>query len=444
MTSEPQPAALQQKERCVVCGAEIPELGVYCPNCGATKPSMQGKPVPYAPSWMRTGWMQPAQRAPVSARAVFKMLASFAMLTLIAWVLFAFVTLIYGVGIVSPEIQDGTLEAFPLFVAVPYLVTFASLSGTGLLLYYFFLVAAIVASVTWVLISSAKGYLKELSMKAKPRDHSAVFAVCAVFFATLFLNFIIVIVTGAANDNAPGTSQTTGELLLSLANASVWEEIVVRVLLVGIPLVVIDLIRRKMRKDWHAYLLGGRFVIGLPEAVLIIFSASMFGVAHYLGGWGEWKIPAAGIAGLAFGYLFLRYGIAAAITLHFTFDYLGMPAEVFSEDLNLLVGLLAFAWLAVGAAFTVYYIVRIVESLTGRKYWEGRPQPALYAWPYQPWRYQQGSSPAPYGDVYYGPGYSPPSVYQNPSGGYVCPVCGSLEARWKDGRFQCLRCGHLS
>jgi hypothetical protein len=149
--------------------------------------------------------------------------------------------------------------------------------------------------------------------------------------------------------------------------------------------------------------------------------------------------------GVAFGYLYLRYGIAASITLHFAYDYLSMPGEVFSEDLLLLLGVLLLIWLAAGAVFTGYYVVRIIEFLTGNKYWEEQPMPVAYAAPYpppyyQPQPYAQYPQPSPGPQSPYGP---QPQLF-DPSRGYVCPTCGNLEARWVDGRFQCLRCGHLS
>jgi len=382
-------------------------------------------------------------------RPIFKAIAAAMMISLIAWIGLSFVTMIYGVGIVVPDIQNDVLRDYGLYVAVPYLVFFASLSGTGLMIYYFLLVAAITASLAWVAISSVRGYVKELTMKAKAREHSAIFEICALMFATFFLNFVIIFLTGALDSDGVGGDQTTSELLFELANASVWEELAVRVLFIGIPLVFIDLLRRKPRKDWHAYILGGKFTIGIPETVLIIFSASLFGVAHYLGGWGEWKIPAAGVVGVAFGYLFLRFGLAASITLHFTYDYLSLPGEVFDADFTIALGLLLLVWLGVGAVFTGYYAVRIVEFLTGNRYWEEAPTPAAYG-PPQPLQHQppfqqaQQQAPYPQPGPTYQPSYPPQPPVWDPSRGYVCPVCGNLEARWVNGRFQCLRCGHLT
>ncbi len=452
MTSEPQPAATQAKERCAVCGAEIPELGVYCPNCGAVKPSMVGKTPPYAPSWMRTGPPIYRGASVPQVRSVFKMIAGLIMLTLIAWVLFAFVSLIAGMGIVIPDIQTNALHGFSLYLAIPYLVFFGSLSGSGLIAYYIFLVVAITASLAWVLVTSVRGYSKELLMKAMPREHSPLFEVSALMLAVLFLNVVIVIITGAANTPTPGNNETDAQLLFSLANAPVWEEIIVRILFIGVPLIFVDLVRRKFRKDWYAYFLGGKFTIGIPELVLLVASSAMFGVAHYLGGWGEWKIPAAGIAGLAFGYLFLRFGIAAAIVLHFMFDYLSAPEIVFSSvDFTSVLGVLTLLWVAAGAVFTGYYIVRIIEHFTGVRFWEERPQQLPWGAYYVQRPRPTYQSPTQHGPPYGAgqlspnqPSYPPQPQTPGAFGGYVCPNCGNLEARWVEGRFQCLRCGHLS
>ncbi len=453
VTSEPQPATTQPIERCAVCGTEIPDLGIYCPNCGATKPSMVGRPPPYAPSWMRTGPpAYPDSKSVPSVRSIFKAFAAIIILTLVAWVLFTFITMLAGIGIVAPDIQDHSIGTFHLFVAVPYLVSFAALSGTGLLVYYFFLIAATAASLAWVLATSARGYFKELILKAEPRNHSPIFEIGALMFATLFLQFAIVIVTGAANSNTPVSNETNAQLLFSLANAPVWEEIIVRVLMIGVPLLFIDLIRRKFRKDWYRYFLGGSIKIGIPETALIIFSATMFGFAHYLGGWGEWKIPAAGIAGLAFGYLFLKFGLAASITLHFMFDYMSAPELVFtSTNFEPVLAILLLLWLGAGAIFTGYYIVRIIEHFTGTKFWERRPQPIPWGVPYAASYQPAAGPPAPYRQEpqtqsapgAYQPSYPPPPQIQGMYG-YTCPVCGNLQARWVNGKFQCLRCGHLS
>lgn len=382
-------------------------------------------------------------------RELVKTILAVSMLTLVAQLIFALVILFYGVGMVSEDILDesASLSEAPLFLILHEIVIVATLSGGTLLLYYFLLVVAITASLTSVFISSGRTYLGELFGKAKSREHSAIFDIGGLMFAVLLINLIIVLGAGIGEDDVP-SGGTVEEGLFYLASASVWEEIAVRVILIGLPLLLIDIARNKTRK-LHTYILGGGFKFGTPEIILLIGSSILFGYAHFLGGWGEWKIPAAGIAGVAFGYLFLKHGIAAAITLHFAFDYLLMPSLVLdSFALEALAGLAALMWAGLGAVFLVYYFVRIMEFFTGRLYFERKPEPVGVPWadPRFAAYYQQLPQQMPtYQPVghqpYQQPAYQQP---QQPLGGYVCPSCGHIEARWASGKFQCLRCGHLS
>jgi len=370
------------------------------------------------------------------------------MLSVVGMIVAELITLIYGVGLVTPYILD-TGYSHDMFVVLPFFVTIAIIAGYPLLTYYFLIVAAIVASCTWILLTNYKRYSKELLMTAKSREHSAIFDLSGLLFVSFFLTLVIVFLASllGAKDTGGSSVGDIQDSLFQLANASVWEEIVVRVFLIGMPLLVIDLFRRKTKR-WYSYIVGGKFEFGIPEVVLLITSATIFGYAHYLGGWDAWKIPAASIQGLAFGYLFLRHGLAAGIVMHFVTDYTSLPSEVFGFS-KVFESLLVLAWLGLGLVFTVYYLIRIGEFLTGKKYIEATPQPAGAPWP-QPWTYQAMPPIAM-------PPYPQPQGLQSPPdqrplvtpqqahyGGYVCPNCGYTEARWINGQFQCLRCGRLT
>jgi hypothetical protein len=383
-------------------------------------------------------------------RVVVKGISAFVMLTFVIQILVSLFTLIYGIHLVVPDILD-VWKGFELFLIVPVIVNIFSLSGYTLLVWYFFLVGAIVAACTWVLLSGFKGFAKELGMNAKSREHSIIFETCGLMFATLFFSVLVVVLLNPSQADVPSTGTLTENLFL-LANASVWEEIAVRVLLIGLPMVAVDLARKDYRRKARSYLLGGGFKLGTPEVTLIIVSATIFGFAHYLGGWGAWKIVPASVGGLAFGYLFLKYGIAASIMLHFGTDYLGMPSDVFnSNGLTLLLGLAILIWLGFGLLFFVYYTVRISEFFSGKKYLDGRAAPAATPWSdprMQVRAYYQPPETQHTVQVYYGPpsgqAHQAPPPRQGFGGGFVCPICGNTQARWIDGKFQCLRCGHLS
>ncbi len=409
-----------------------------------------GKPLPYATRSMFPPFYAP--KPSVSWRTVSKTIAAMLMIVFIGQIILQLGTLIYGVGIVGPAILDGhDIASYTLFIVLPVFINLFTISGSALFAYYLFIVAAIVASVIWIFLTSAKGFLLELKGKAKPREHSAFFDTAALLFATLFFSFVVsflvAIFGGSLGEPSTGT---IADILFALANASVWEELAVRVLLIGVPLLVIDLVRRSHKK-WHKYLLGSGIQFGIAEVVLLVVSSMIFGIAHYVGGWGLWKITPAAVAGLAFGYLFLRHGLAAAVMMHFGTDYFSMPSQVFSTDtgaLTMITIVLELFWVAVGAVFFAYFITRMAEFFSGKPIMAETPAPvgALQFAPganpyaqYQPhYVIPQPQAQTPNPHVTYHPGV------QHGYGGYVCPVCGYTQARWLDGRFQCLRCGNLS
>ena len=384
----------------------------------------------------------------------FKTALAFGMITFVVQLLAAIVTLLYGIQIVLPEIVD---YSYPMYLAAPFLIRLVWLSGDALAAYYLLIVAAILISVAWLFFQSSRGYAKELFGKANSREHSAMFDLCGLTFGILFFNFTLVLILSLFGLDLTDTTSGSElwELLFALANASVWEEIVVRILLIGVPLLIIDLYRRSSKRK-ISYFLGGGFALGLPETALLLLSSAVFGLAHFEG-WGAWKVFPASVAGLAFGYMFLRHGLASAIILHFGFNYLSLPSEVFDDSIFLVVvtGLGLLLWIALGVVFFVYYCSRMAEFVSKRKYFE----PATRV---VPTNFRPIPVTVPYGYPQYGPGtYSvagdPTANVPNtspmpddrvnrgwPGGLFMCPWCGYTDARWLEGKFQCLRCGRLS
>lgn len=113
--------------------------------------------------------------------------------------------------------------------------------------------------------------------------------------------------------------------MFTLAEASVWEEVSGRIILIGIPLAIVGFIRTKRISSIRQVFGGGNNFGGL-EVFLIVLSGSLFGIAHL--GWGPWKVLPTFIHGLLFGYLFIKVGLHATIVMHFFFDYTAFLPEL--------------------------------------------------------------------------------------------------------------------
>lgn len=441
-------------EYCDMCGTLIPPSGSFCPRCGALRASLRrvapqyGYTIQTAPAGRPA--LSPPTRRPPSWRLIIKTVLAFGMITFVVQLLAGLAALVYGTQIVLPEIVD---RSFTIYVIAPLLMAVGEISGNALGAYYLFIVAAILLSAAWFFLSSAKVYHKELTMKGTSRRHSAIFDLCGLMFAVLFLNIVIVLVYGALWEEPPTPTEGAElwELLFLLANASVWEELIVRVLLIGVPMLLIDFARHKLSDRKHVYILGGGFTFGVPEVTLVLISSALFGLAHF-DGWGAWKVFPSAVAGVAFGYMFMRHGLASAIMLHFGFDYLSMPTEVFFESSDtgafIILGLAILAWVAMGGVFLGYYVIRIFEFLTGRLYFEERP-PEQYPFYYRQYDHYVQQPPSwqapPSEQTAWQPATepAPQRIPPIPGSYFVCPACGYTEARWIDGRFQCLRCGTI-
>jgi hypothetical protein len=125
-----------------------------------------------------------------------------------------------------------------------------------------------------------------------------------------------------------------------------------------------DYLRSRSTNGLLGYFLGGGFTMGPLEAFFIAGSALMFGLAH-VAGWDMFKALPTFIAGLGFGYLFLKVGIHAAILLHFAFDYLSL-GEALLPGFGLMDLLLVVLFTVVGAFYFGHYAVQAAKWFRGQ------------------------------------------------------------------------------
>ncbi len=387
-------------------------------------------------------------------------------------------TLLYVTGaLMVPNVVGGGLTNIPIFTIFPVLaILFYITDGVAVIVYFTLIIATIVYSYIHFALFDGKGLSRLISSPIQSivprlRSRNRWVMVCQLFLASTFFQVTFILILNAIGiETNPPTGNGPEPLWLtmfSLANASVYEEFISRMIMIGLPMFVGSIFLRTLAVSRGGagtpagqttgryvlgsvrYLYGGTLSRKSPKIVLIpaaffgLLSSIMFGLAHQ--GWGAWKLLPAFVAGLALSYVFLRGGILAAVLLHFAVDYLSAIALLSLDDpaIQVFVGSFIIIMLILGAGFFQYYCIYsynlLYELLVGRPRPPRAPMPAQYTIyaPQQGFRTQAPPDTQFGGTSTYGAPIGPP-----PFGSY-CPFCGWSDSKYVDGSFKCLRCGRV-
>ena len=119
---------------------------------------------------------------------------------------------------------------------------------------------------------------------------------------------------------------TTYENIASMMIAGPEEEFIFRVLLIGLPMIVICALTHRFRfRD----VIGG-FGTSRAALVLILISAVLFGLAH-IDGWSVMKFYDTFVSGLLLGYVYVQYGVHVTIVAHSALDMISSMDLLFGE-----------------------------------------------------------------------------------------------------------------
>ena len=230
------------------------------------------------------------------------------------------------------------------------------------------------ATVMWIkdmpdLIKRSREAMRRMEFPTIRTDNTwiVVFRMYLGILAFYVLYFTLLESSGVKPTTPAFNDYPLWEQLFMFADASVWEEILSRTLMLGVPLMIYHLLQRRTDKPVWRYLAGGKFEIDNAVFVLVCIQALVFALAH-VASWDLWKVLPTTISGIAFGYLFLKRGVWAAIMLHFTFDYLGLTVDVLARwrvDFELGFYALYFFWFAVGIIILVHYGVILLKEGPG-------------------------------------------------------------------------------
>ena len=224
--------------------------------------------------------------------------------------------------------------------------------------------------------SSAFSSLRDRKNRGKDdsafeRNRSAFLTTVSVFTALMSFQvlYIVFLVVTGVDFQTPGIEDwPRWKQMFALARASVLEEIVFRIILLGVPLTIYHTYGDRKGKEGRSgtgtpgsskeprrgspgNILGGWNSVGVPELSLIFATGLLFGLAHIFL-WDLWKVPPTLVAGLGFGYLYIKRGVFPCIVLHFAVDYLSIPA-------------LFLGGYAQGAYFSFVVLAFLVFMLTG-------------------------------------------------------------------------------
>lgn len=240
---------------------------------------------------------------------------------LISILLFEYCVALWGIPQVLPNISN---YGSTLILVTPWIIDIATFDGVLSQIYYILLIIAITL-VIGTLLYKAAGPCRDLfNGDTKKIRETALFEVPVLFASLYICEFVFVLILtamGVSVDSLP--DRDTWIWMYELLEASVWEEVITRILLIGLPMVIIGLAYKKEGKSSWKYLLGG-FGFNRTVIILIFISAFIFGAGH-LNNWGWWKFFPTFAFGLIAGYLFSKYGVYATIAMHFMTDY--MSAE---------------------------------------------------------------------------------------------------------------------
>ncbi|MDR3074452.1 MAG: CPBP family intramembrane metalloprotease [Candidatus Methanoplasma sp.] len=251
-------------------------------------------------------------------------------------------------------------KASGFILIVPFPQRIFSLEGAVLQTYWIIVIAIISSCAAYALYRFFGAFLSSGDApKHDAAENTAVFWISVSLSAMMLISFAVVFIMALFGYEAtvPSFGDKTEQMFL-LADAAVWEEVITRLLYIGVPMTLISLAVTG-KKESLKCLFGG-FGMSTAAAVFIIISGAIFGLAHYPG-WEDqaWKVLTAAIMGIFLGYIFVRFGLYATILLHFINNYLSSFDWMGIGGFGIVVSL---CLIAAGLAALYYILVRISES----------------------------------------------------------------------------------
>jgi len=317
----------------------------------------------------------------------------------------------YSIVYVVPFINDPNF-LIPIYIVIPFPILVTFLKGVVAYGWYIFLAIAVSISGVLMLFYGIIPYFKDFFHKPFAYRRNPFQELSELYTLNIFFSIVVVYIMyllGYTPHVPPGIGKMpVWAQMLSFLHASVYEELIVRTVFLGVPVFLVYLLRGEKISPLRIF--GGYGKITAVEAVFIVISAGIFAAAH-VPAWNLWKAIPTFVGGLVLGYLYIRYGIYASILLHFLTDFISVPMAMDSEY-QFLFGLLMIVLAIVGALFFISYSIRVINYLSGKKIKEVKKE-------------ERKTKPTSWTNL-------------------VCPNCGGTVFQYVDkNTVRCIRCGTL-
>jgi len=341
-------------EECPRCREYVAKGGFFCGACGRRLRNAEGDVLPTESDPFF------GEYAPMPEKQQFGLIELILLavcFVVMAIAVFEAITLAVHIPEISLFLSDKYLY---FFLLTPFPQTVFFLHGFALQAYLVLMTVIIIACVTIAIRKLADG-IRAPGGKIEPggAENTAAFWICIFLCAGLVINFIVTLITTAAGSEI-GVPDFGGKIeqMFLMADAAFWEEIVTRMLFIGVPMALISLVVTRKKESFKC--LFGGFGMSMTAVALIIISGVIFGLAHYPGWENQlWKVISTGVMGIFLGYLFVRFGLYAAILLHFITNFLSSFNWMGAEWLLIILTLLL---LAMGFVALAYILKRLSSS----------------------------------------------------------------------------------
>ncbi|MDR2866464.1 MAG: CPBP family intramembrane metalloprotease [Methanomassiliicoccaceae archaeon] len=308
---------------------------------------------------LRPGYVAPADPVPHKGtpQPIVQMMGVLLLIMCAAVLIFEIYTVFWGFGEIWSKL-DGVRLGVLILTPSPDILMY--LTGTWAKLYYLFIVVAVLVSFALLIYASRSGIKDLLRFKTDKIHLMPIYSVVTLFAAVIAFNIVVNMLITYFGDapSSPSFGLPWQEQYSSIY-ASVWEEILCRMLMIGVPIAIYALWRNE-KGSWKR--IFGGFEMNAAAIVLILISSAIFAYAH-VDGWDVYKTIPTFAAGLAMGYLFVKYGIYAPIMLHFLINYMSSFEWVLGDAGIILTGLLILATIVFGAVFFVVHVKHGLEYM---------------------------------------------------------------------------------